>query len=65
MAKRSKKASTKHVGKAIKLAIKQLRAVRRTADAKGKKHIDLNIKALNKSYDSIRVACRGNWTSPL
>ncbi|MCL4522759.1 MAG: hypothetical protein M1453_02110 [Acidobacteria bacterium] len=65
MAKRSKKVSTQPVGKAIKLAIKQLRAVRRTADAKGKKHIDLNIKALSKSYDSIKVACKGSWTSPL
>lgn len=64
MAKRSKKVSTKHVGKAIKLAIKQLRAVRSSATAKGKKHIDLNIKALRQSSDRIMAACKGNWTSP-
>ena len=64
MAKRSKKVSTKHVGKAIKLAIKQLRAVRASATAKGKKHVDLNIKALQLSSDRIIKACKGNWTSP-
>ena len=64
MAKRSKKASTKHVGKAIAVAIKQLTAARRTATAKGKKHIDLNIKVLRKSAASIKGACRGSWTSP-
>ncbi len=64
MAKRSKKVSTKHVGKAIKLAIKQLRAVRASATAKGKKHVDLNIKALQQSSDRIMAACKGSWTSP-
>jgi hypothetical protein len=64
MAKRSKKVSTKHVGKAIQLAIKQLRAVRPSATAKGKKHVDLNIKALQLSSERIKAACKGNWTSP-
>lgn len=64
MAKRSKKASTKHVGKAIRLAIKQLKAVRASATAQGKKHIDLNIKALQQSSDRIIKACKGNWISP-
>ncbi len=64
MAKRPKKVSTKHVGKAIQKAIKQLRSVRAYATAKGKKHIDLNIKALQLSSDRIKAACRGSWTSP-
>ena len=62
--KKSKKTSTKHVGVAIRKAIKQLKAVRPGATARGKKHIDLNIKALQMSSDRIIKACRGNWTSP-
>ena len=61
---KAKKVSTAHVGKAIKLAIKQLKAARRSADAKGKKHIDLNVKALELSTKRLMVACKGNWTSP-
>lgn len=66
MAKRSKskKVSTAHVGKAIKLAIKQLKAVRASATAKGKKQIDLNVRALQQSSKKVMAACKGNWTSP-
>jgi len=66
MAKSAKKVSTSKAGKSIKLAIKHLKAARATASASGKKRIDLNVKALAKSYESIRSACgRGEFPWPL
>ena len=60
MAKSAKKVSTGKAGKSIKLAIKQLKAARPTATASGKKRIDLHVKALTKSYASIRSGCGKN-----
>ncbi|MBI1749223.1 MAG: hypothetical protein HY234_05305 [Acidobacteria bacterium] len=64
MAQRMKKVSTKPVGKAIQRAIKQLKAVRATATPRGKKEIDLHIRALKRCHANVRLACKGTWVSP-
>ncbi len=67
MAKRSKRVSTSHVGKAIKLAIKQLKAARATSGTRGKKHIDLNVKVLALAHKRIMMACSRSanpWVVP-
>lgn len=64
--KRTKRLTTKPVGKAIKGMIKKLRAIRADATAQEKKHIDLNIRVLDKSYASITWACTKDpiWVVP-
>jgi hypothetical protein len=57
MAKRTKRVSTKHVGKAIQLAIRELKAVRSAADVKGKKRIDRNVTVLAQARTRIMNEC--------
>lgn len=62
--RRVKKHTTKPVGNAIKRKIKQLKSIRAGATAEEKKQIDLNIRALQSSYNSIVAACKDIWIVP-
>ncbi len=67
MAKRTKKVkkhTTRHIGKAIKRSIKQLKSIRPDATAAQKKQIDLNIRVLKTSYASLISACKDIWVIP-
>jgi hypothetical protein len=57
MAKKAKKVSTSKAGKLIKQAMKELKGARASASPRGKKKIDLHMKTLSRTYDSMKFDC--------